>query len=120
MSRFGSVAAEHLALCKRIALWPARVAAARAVMTQLAAMNVRELADIGLSPQDVRDATALPLSEDPTGILAVRVAEAKLRAAACGGITAEKARVSRMGQDRLLSRSRRENGRLVRRPTAGP
>ncbi len=80
MSRLGSIAAEFLALCKRIAFWPARVVAARAVMAQLAAMNVRELADIGLSPQDVRDATALPLSEDPTHILAVRAAEARLRA----------------------------------------
>jgi uncharacterized protein YjiS (DUF1127 family) len=80
MSRFGSIAGEFLALCKRIALWPARVAASRAVMAQLAAMNVRELADIGLSPHDVRDATALPLSADPAHILAVRAGEARLRA----------------------------------------
>ncbi len=80
MSRLGSIAAEFPALCKRVVLWPVRVAAARAVMAQLAAMNVRELADIGLSPQDVRDATALPMSEDPTRILAVRAAEARPRA----------------------------------------
>jgi hypothetical protein len=80
MSTLGSIAAEFLALCKPIALWPVRVVAARAVMAQLAAMNVRELADIGLSRQDVRDATALPISEDPTQILAVRAAEARQHA----------------------------------------
>jgi hypothetical protein len=35
-------------------------------------MDRRELADIGLNPSDVRDASALPLDRDPTALLARR------------------------------------------------
>jgi hypothetical protein len=35
-------------------------------------MDRRELADIGLNRSDVRDASALPLDRDPTGLLAER------------------------------------------------
>ena len=55
-----------------IASWPARVAAARAAFRALAAMDARELADIGLTPADLRDATALPLAADPAVLLAER------------------------------------------------
>ncbi|HYA72011.1 MAG TPA: DUF1127 domain-containing protein [Roseiarcus sp.] len=74
------IAARIFAWDARIALWPARVAAARAAFAQLAAMSARELADIGLTAQDLRDATALPLDADPTAILAARAAEARIRA----------------------------------------
>ena len=74
------IAARIFAWGARIALWPARVAAARAALRQLAAMDARELADIGLTPQDLRDATSAPLDKDPTRALAARAAEARTRA----------------------------------------
>jgi uncharacterized protein YjiS (DUF1127 family) len=57
---------------RRAAAWPFRVAAARATLRALANMDRRELADIGLNSSDVRDASALPLDRDPTGLLAER------------------------------------------------
>jgi hypothetical protein len=42
-------------------------------------MDARELADIGLVPQDIRDATALPLGGDPTALLAARAREARIQ-----------------------------------------
>ncbi|MGO4872008.1 MAG: DUF1127 domain-containing protein [Roseiarcus sp.] len=72
-----AIAATALAWGARIALWPARVTAARAAFRQLAAMDARELADIGLTGQDLRDATALALDVDPTLNLAARAAEAR-------------------------------------------
>ncbi len=56
----------------------------------LARMDAKMLADIGLTPADVRDAFSEPLWRDPTGILASRINErrrnrpraANLRAAA--------------------------------------
>ncbi len=59
----------------RLLTWPFRVAAARAAVRQLAGMNERELADIGLTRQDLRDVTALPLDEDPTRVFAMRARE---------------------------------------------
>jgi uncharacterized protein YjiS (DUF1127 family) len=56
-----------------LALWPLRVAEARATMRRLAALDVRSLADIGLTPADLNDATALPLAADPGFFLATRV-----------------------------------------------
>jgi hypothetical protein len=41
----------------------------------LANMDRRELADIGINPSDVRDASALPLDRDPTELLACRARE---------------------------------------------
>jgi len=63
--------------------WPLRVAAHRHAMNELGGLDDRELADIGLSRQDLRDATALPLAADPTRQLAKRAeerADAALRA----------------------------------------
>src|SRR5882672_8383396 len=60
---------------RRAASWPFRVAAARATLRTLANMDRRELADIGLNPSDVRDASALPLDRDPTELLAQRAHE---------------------------------------------
>ena len=74
--------AESLAWGARIALWPARVAAARAALRALAAMDARELADIGLAPHDLRDVSALALDQDPTLTLAARAAEARAHALA--------------------------------------
>jgi uncharacterized protein YjiS (DUF1127 family) len=60
---------------RRAASWPFRVAAARATLRTLANMDRHELADIGISPSDVRDASALPLDRDPTELLARRARE---------------------------------------------
>jgi uncharacterized protein YjiS (DUF1127 family) len=60
---------------RRAAAWPFRVAAARATLRALANMDRRELADIGLSPSDVRDASALALDRDPSELLTRRVRE---------------------------------------------
>ena len=60
------------AALRRALTWPARVAAARRTMSQLARMSDYELRDIGLSRQDVSDATALPLDADPSALLARR------------------------------------------------
>src|ERR1700735_3560961 len=60
---------------RQAAAWPFRVAAARATLKALASMDRRELADIGLNPSDVRDASALPLDRDPTALLATRARE---------------------------------------------
>lgn len=57
---------------RRALSWPARVGAARRTMVQLARMSDHELRDIGLSRQDVSDATALSLDEDPTALLVRR------------------------------------------------
>jgi uncharacterized protein YjiS (DUF1127 family) len=63
------------ARAKRAIGWPFRVAAARATLRALAKMDRRELADIGLNPSDLRDASALPLDRDPTELLARRARE---------------------------------------------
>ena len=64
----------------RALVWPFRVAAARRDLAMLAGMNDMELADIGLSRQDLRDASALALGEDPTRMFSTRVDERRRRA----------------------------------------
>jgi uncharacterized protein YjiS (DUF1127 family) len=56
-------------------LWPVRVYRSRQVLHRLAAMDPRELRDIGLTIHDVRSAQALPLDIDPTSMLADRARE---------------------------------------------
>jgi uncharacterized protein YjiS (DUF1127 family) len=56
-----------------LAAWPFRVATARATLSRLAALDPRSLADIGLTPADLNDATALPLAADPGAFLAARM-----------------------------------------------
>jgi uncharacterized protein YjiS (DUF1127 family) len=60
------------AALSRALTWPARVVAARQTMGQLARMSEYELRDIGLTRQDLSDATALPLDVDPSALLARR------------------------------------------------
>lgn len=57
------------AALRRALSWPARVGAARRTMMQLAGMSEHELRDIGLTRQDVVDATGLPLGDDPSALL---------------------------------------------------
>jgi uncharacterized protein YjiS (DUF1127 family) len=56
----------------RVLTWPARVGAARRTMSQLAQMSDFELRDIGLTRSDINDTTALPLGDDPSGLLVRR------------------------------------------------
>ena len=66
-----------------ICLWPSRVLQSRRDLALLASLDDRGLADIGLSRQDLRDATAFARSEDPTARFAERArdrAEAALAA----------------------------------------
>ncbi|MDE3177851.1 MAG: DUF1127 domain-containing protein [Pseudomonadota bacterium] len=56
-------------------VWWVRVAEHRRVLADLAQLDDRGLADIGLSRQDLRDATALGLGVDPSVVLAKRAAE---------------------------------------------
>jgi uncharacterized protein YjiS (DUF1127 family) len=56
----------------RVLTWPARVSAARRTMSELGRMSDYELRDIGLSRSDINDATALPLGDDPSGLLVKR------------------------------------------------
>ena len=60
---------------RRVADWPFRVAAARSTLRALAKMDRRELADIGLIPSDLSDASALALDRDPGELLARRARE---------------------------------------------
>jgi len=80
MSRLGETVRGSFAIVARIALWPARVAAARGVMAQLCAMDARELADIGLTRQDLCDAASVQLGDDPTRVLSERASQARLQA----------------------------------------
>jgi uncharacterized protein YjiS (DUF1127 family) len=69
------VAAPRSSALWRIAAWPLRVFAAREALAQLGSMDDRELADVGLCRQDLRDATALGLGDDPTAMFAKRARE---------------------------------------------
>jgi uncharacterized protein YjiS (DUF1127 family) len=78
---FGSRAFHSLwAGASRAAAWPFRVATARATLRALAQMDGRELADIGLTRCDLRDASALPLDRDPSELLATRARERQTNA----------------------------------------
>ena len=66
----------------RLITLPLRVFAARRAMAQLGAMSERELADVGLCRQDLRDASALRFGEDPTAMFAARTAERRRARAA--------------------------------------
>lgn len=63
----------------RLLTWPARVIQARRDLAQLGAMSDHELSDIGLSRQDLRNATAMGLDADPTLALAKAAQERRPR-----------------------------------------
>jgi uncharacterized protein YjiS (DUF1127 family) len=63
---------EAAAAVRRALAWPARVGAARRTMRALAGMSEYELRDIGLTRQDLSDASALPLDADPSAMLVRR------------------------------------------------
>ncbi len=79
MNEARRIASDSFGWGARIALWPARVVAARAALRQLAAMDARELADIGLraAGSSRRDGAAARRRSD--ALLAARAAEARIR-----------------------------------------
>ena len=58
-----------------LVLWPARVAAARKTLRSVSTMSDYELRDIGLTRQDVLDASCLGAAQDPGALFTRRVAE---------------------------------------------
>ena len=58
-----------------VLMWPFQVAENRRVLGALGELDDRALADVGLSRQDLRDASALPLSADASQALARRAEE---------------------------------------------
>jgi uncharacterized protein YjiS (DUF1127 family) len=70
-----SLSKSLLSVLESVCLWPARAASARRDLALLASLDDRGLADIGLIRQDLRDATAFSLFEDPTAHLAARARE---------------------------------------------
>ena len=66
------------AVLRHVLAWPARVHRARRLMLQLGSFSDRELKDIGLVRQDLRDVTGLASGIDPSATLRAR-AEARRR-----------------------------------------
>ena len=60
---------------RRFLLWPVRALRSRREFAGLAAMSDRELRDVGLTRQDLRNATALSRDECPTVFLAAVAAD---------------------------------------------
>lgn len=75
LHRPGDKRAAAARAARRFLLWPIRVIAARRIAVDLARMSDRELCDIGLSRQDLRDARALPLDGDPSALFTRRARE---------------------------------------------
>jgi uncharacterized protein YjiS (DUF1127 family) len=64
-----------ITVLKAVITYPIRVAKARRVMGQVTGMSEYELSDIGLTRQDLWDASALPLGTDPGRLFQARVHE---------------------------------------------
>jgi uncharacterized protein YjiS (DUF1127 family) len=60
-----------------VVLWPLRVVQAQQALNIFAKMSERELQDIGLTVQDVRNSTALPIDEHPTKFFENAAAESR-------------------------------------------
>ncbi|MDX7951372.1 DUF1127 domain-containing protein [Lichenihabitans sp. Uapishka_5] len=61
-----------LRMARAILAWPARVHANRKLLHLMAGMSAHELADIGLTPSDLRDTGALSLNSDVGHFLSAR------------------------------------------------
>ena len=73
-SRFRSVVRAALGFIDAVLLWPQRALENRRLLDRLGTMSEHELRDIGLTRQDLRDATALPSRRDPGVLFAARAA----------------------------------------------
>jgi uncharacterized protein YjiS (DUF1127 family) len=61
-------------IVRAVLTWPLRVHANRMLLNQMAGMSAHELADIGLTPADLRDSAALPLDTEVGQFLSTRAA----------------------------------------------
>ena len=77
-ARVSNAARAALGLFDRVLLWPARALETRRLLDDMGAMSEHELRDIGLTRQDLRDATALPAGQDPGLLFATRVASRRV------------------------------------------
>lgn len=74
-ARVSNAARTALDVLDQVLLWPARALENRRLLDGMAAMNDHELRDIGLTRQDLRDATALEPGRDPGLLFAARAAK---------------------------------------------
>lgn len=63
-----------LAALDVVLLWPFRLLEHRRLLDGMGSLSDYELRDIGLTRQDLRDATALPVGHDPGTFFAARAA----------------------------------------------
>ena len=70
-----SLARSAWTVAKAALSWPVRIIEARRLMRQVGGMSDHELRDIGLTRNDVWDATALPRSADPSRLFQQRADE---------------------------------------------
>ncbi len=73
-ARASGVARTALGLVNAALLWPFRVLENRRLLDGMGALSDYELRDIGLTRQDLRDATALSADRDPGQFFAARAA----------------------------------------------
>ncbi len=71
-ARLSATARAAFNILERMLLWPARTLQTRQLLDDLGGMSDHELRDIGLTRQDLRDATALPASQDPGELFEAR------------------------------------------------
>ena len=73
-ARTSGVARASLGFLDAVLLWPFRALENRRLLDGMSVLSDHELRDIGLTRQDLRDATALPADRDPGQFFAVRAA----------------------------------------------
>ena len=73
-ARAFGVARATLGLLNVVLLWPFRALENRRLLDGMGELSDYELRDIGLTRQDLRDATALPANRDPGQFFAARAA----------------------------------------------
>ncbi len=73
------LAAAALATADAVTMWPFRMSENRRILDSLGAMDNHQLRDIGLSRQDLRDATALGADRDPGRFFSARRHDRRLR-----------------------------------------
>ncbi len=73
------LAAAALATADAVTMWPFRMSENRRILDSLGAMDNHQLPDIGLSRQDLRDATALGADRDPGRFFSARRHDRRLR-----------------------------------------
>ena len=72
VSALSRLMAAALAMADAAIMWPFRARENRRILDSLGAMDDHQLRDIGLSRQDLRDATALGAGRDPGRFFSAR------------------------------------------------